>query len=102
MPLAALLLGAAVGATAPFADRLCSMATACRCRRHLGIYPVPLLLAAAFGLLSAVAFAVPPLARARAIPPASLLRDTVAPGASGRPESAIAATGAARRWRSRR
>ena len=34
--------------------------------------PVPLLLALAFGLLSAVAFAVPPLSRARSVPPASL------------------------------
>ena len=41
------------------------------------IYPGPLLLAAAFGLLAAVAFAVPPLARARAIAPASLFRDVV-------------------------
>ena len=38
-----------------------SMAMRCRCRRALGIYPGPLLLALAFGLLSAVAFAVPPL-----------------------------------------
>jgi putative ABC transport system permease protein len=38
-----------------------------------------LILAAAFGLLSAVAFAVPPLARAREIPPAMLFRDIVAP-----------------------
>jgi putative ABC transport system permease protein len=38
-----------------------------------------LLLALAFGLLSAVAFAVPPLSRARAVPPASLFRDVVSP-----------------------
>src|SRR5204863_485083 len=31
------------------------------------------------GLLSAVAFAVPPLSRARAVPPASLFRDIVSP-----------------------
>src|SRR6202008_1382965 len=49
-----------------------------------GLYPVPLLLSLAFGLLSAVAFAVPPLSRARTVPPASLFRDTVAPAqASG-------------------
>ena len=48
----------------------------------LGIYPLPLLQAAAFGLLSAIAFAVPPLGRARAIPPASLLREIVAPKAA--------------------
>ena len=40
---------------------------------------MPILLALAFGLLSAIAFATPPLSRARAVPPASLFRDTVAP-----------------------
>ncbi len=74
----ALLLGAAIGVSAPFLiawlyrDSL-------PLPPALGIYPTPLLLAAAFGLLSAIAFAVPPLARARAIPPASLLRDNIAP-----------------------
>jgi putative ABC transport system permease protein len=41
------------------------------------LYPQPLLLAASFGLLAAAAFAIPPLARARAITPASLFRDMV-------------------------
>ena len=74
----ALLLGLIVGASAPFAvawlykDSL-------PLPPALGIYLGPLLMAAGFGLLSAIAFAVPPLGRARAIPPASLLRDTVAP-----------------------
>jgi putative ABC transport system permease protein len=43
------------------------------------LYPKPLLLACAFGLLAAAAFAVPPLARARAITPAGLFRDIVDP-----------------------
>ena len=74
----ALLLGLLVGAAAPFAvawfykDSL-------PLPPALGLYPAPLLLAAGFGLLSAIAFSVPPLGRARAIPPASLLRDMVAP-----------------------
>ncbi len=38
------------------------------------IYPLPLLKAAAFGLLSAAAFSLAPLARARTTPPASLFR----------------------------
>lgn len=38
------------------------------------IYPIPLLKAAAFGLLSAAAFSLAPLARARTTPPASLFR----------------------------
>jgi putative ABC transport system permease protein len=41
------------------------------------VYPKPLLLAAAFGLLAAAAFAIPPLARARAITPGGLFRDVV-------------------------
>jgi len=38
------------------------------------IYPGPLIKAAAFGLLAAAAFSLAPLARARATPPAALLR----------------------------
>ena len=44
-----------------------------------GIFAAPLLLAFAFGMLSAAAFAIPPLARAREIAPAGLFRDLVAP-----------------------
>ena len=73
----------------------------CRCRRRLGIYPGPLLLAAGFGLLSAIVFSVPPLGRARAIPPASLLRDTVAPDRTRLRFSYLLVAGAARRWASR-
>ena len=46
---------------------------------RLALYPVPLLTAAALGLLVALLFALPSLARARAIPAATLLRDTLAP-----------------------
>ena len=75
---AALLLGASVGAGAPFL--IASIyKDSLPLPPALGIYPGPLLLAAGFGLLSAIAFSVPPLSRARAIPPASLLRDTVEP-----------------------
>ncbi|MFI4936438.1 MAG: ABC transporter permease, partial [Caulobacterales bacterium] len=38
------------------------------------VYPLPLLKAAAFGLLAAAAFSLAPLARARTTPPASLFR----------------------------
>jgi putative ABC transport system permease protein len=44
---------------------------------RLGVYPVPLLLAAAFGLLTAATFALWPLARAREIPGIALFRDEV-------------------------
>jgi putative ABC transport system permease protein len=43
------------------------------------IYPAPLTLAAVFGIFSAAAFSIPPLARAREIAPAHLFRDIVAP-----------------------
>lgn len=76
--LGALILGAGIGATAPFLlahfyGSVLPLPPA------LGIYPGPLLLAAGFGLLSAIGFSVPPLGRAREIPSASLLRETVSP-----------------------
>jgi len=46
---------------------------------EVGLYPAPLLLAGAYGLLTAVVFALLPLARTRDIPPAALFRD---PGAA--------------------
>ncbi|MFA5122167.1 ABC transporter permease [Zavarzinia sp.] len=45
----------------------------------LGIYPAPLAVAAGFGFLVALLFALWPLARAREIPAAHLFRDLVAP-----------------------
>lgn len=74
----AVAVGIAVGALLPFAiqyvyrDRIPAPA-------HFAFYPTALLLGAAFGLLSAIAFSVPPLARTRLIAPASLFRDLVAP-----------------------
>jgi putative ABC transport system permease protein len=53
-------------------------------------YPVPLLLAAAYGLLTALAFTLWPLGRAGSIPGAALFRDVVAPSA-GRPSLGILA-----------
>jgi putative ABC transport system permease protein len=74
----ATLLGAGLGAALPFAA-VWLYGDALPVPPSFGLYPVPLLLALAFGLLSAIAFAVPPLSRARAVPPASLFRDMVAP-----------------------
>ncbi|HWC62672.1 MAG TPA: FtsX-like permease family protein, partial [Rhizomicrobium sp.] len=79
--LAAVLLGSAIGAVAPYAVAY-FYKDSLPLPPELGVYPVPLLLAASFGLLSAVLFAVPPLGRAQAIPPASLLRENVAPSAA--------------------
>jgi putative ABC transport system permease protein len=44
-----------------------------------GVYPVPLLLAAAYGLLTAIAFSLLPLGRAASIPGAALFRDALLP-----------------------
>jgi putative ABC transport system permease protein len=44
---------------------------------RLGVYPAPLALAALYGLLTALAFALWPLGRAGRIPGAALFRDTV-------------------------
>lgn len=76
--LAAVIAGVAIGALLPFGvqyfynDRIPAPT-------HFALYSKPLLLGALFGLLSAIAFSVPPLARARLITPASLFRDIVAP-----------------------
>jgi putative ABC transport system permease protein len=76
--LAATVLGAAIGAMLPWAV-VWIYGEALPVPPTFGLYPVPLLLALAFGLLSAVAFTVPPLSRARMVPPASLFRDVVSP-----------------------
>ena len=55
---------------------------------RFGVYPLSLLLAAAYGALIAVTFALWPLARVRDIPGAALFRDMLAP-ASGRPSRGI-------------
>jgi putative ABC transport system permease protein len=60
-----------------------------------GVYPAPLALAAVFGLLVTLAFALWPLAAARAVPAASLFRNLVDP-APRRPRAVyMAATAAA-------
>ena len=46
---------------------------------RFGVYAQPIALGAGFGVLSAVAFSILPLSRARSISPAGLFRDLVAP-----------------------
>ena len=71
-------IGVAIGAAAPLilgpllAGQLPVAA-------RLGVYPAPLALAALFGVLTAVAFSLWPLARAREVPPSALFRDLIAP-----------------------
>jgi putative ABC transport system permease protein len=74
----AVAVGLVLGALLPFAIEALYGADI-PAPAHFALYPEPLLFAAVFGLLSAVAFSVPPLARARLITPASLFRDLVAP-----------------------
>ncbi|HKD21443.1 MAG TPA: FtsX-like permease family protein [Rhizomicrobium sp.] len=74
---AAVIVGLVLGAALPYLVEAL-FAKDIPAPAHYGVYPEPLALAALFGLLSAAAFAIPPLARAREIMPASLFRDVVA------------------------
>ncbi|HLY89538.1 MAG TPA: FtsX-like permease family protein [Acetobacteraceae bacterium] len=60
----------------------------------LGIYTRPLVLAAAYGLLTALAFSLWPLGRAARIPGAALFRDAFLPGRVLPPAAIIAANAA--------
>ncbi len=71
-------LGLTVGALAPlFARPL--IVNYLPVAADIRVYPLPLLLALAFGILVALLFSVWPLSRAQAVPAASLFRDLVAP-----------------------
>tara|TARA_R110000824_G_scaffold118960_11_gene271801 strand:- start:10625 stop:13156 length:2532 start_codon:yes stop_codon:yes gene_type:complete len=73
-----ILIGLAIGAAVPFAvDAFAG--DVIPVPAALGLYPAPLVLAGAFGVLTALAFAIWPLARAREVPPTSLFRDIIAP-----------------------
>ena len=61
---------------------------------RIGVFWHPLLLAAAYGLLVAMVFALPPLGRAMRIPGAALFRDALLPSAE-RPGRALLAVSAA-------
>ncbi|MGA9795753.1 MAG: FtsX-like permease family protein [Rhizomicrobium sp.] len=78
MALLAVATGLVIGALLPFGVEYFYGADIPTPARY-GIYAAPLLLAAVFGIFSAAAFSIPPLARAREIAPASLFRDIVAP-----------------------
>ncbi|HJR56389.1 MAG TPA: FtsX-like permease family protein [Rhizomicrobium sp.] len=76
--LGATVLGAAIGTSVPFLV-VWRYGNSLPVPPEFGLYPSAILLALAFGLLSALAFSIPPLGRSRGIRPASLLRDMVAP-----------------------
>ncbi len=76
-------LGLVLGALAPFAA-VPLLPASLPVTARVGIYPAPLLLAAAFGVLTTVAFALWPVGAAVEVRPASLFRARVVP-AFGRP-----------------
>ena len=74
----AVVVGLAIGSALPFlVERF--FGSEISIPAAYAVYTAPLLLAAVFGIFSAMAFAILPLARAREIAPASLFRDIVAP-----------------------
>ncbi len=90
----AIAVGLAIGALAPVAIGPL-IADSLPVAARGGPYAGPLLIAAAFGYLTTLAFALWPVARAREIPAAALFRDLVAPVRRWPRRSAIAATAAA-------
>lgn len=78
LALCGIALGLMIGAAVPFlvqsfAGHLIPVPAA------LGLYAGPLVLAGAYGVLTALAFAIWPLGRARDVPPTALFRDIITP-----------------------
>jgi len=75
---AGIVLGSALGAAVPFllSDLLARYLPVVA---RVALYPQPLLLAAAYGLLTTLAFTLWPLSQARDVPAAQLFRSLVAP-----------------------
>ena len=90
----AIAIGLAIGALAPIAIGPL-IASALPVAARSGLYGGPLLIAAAFGYLTTLAFTLWPVARARDIPAAALFRDLVAPMRRWPRRGAIVATAAA-------
>ena len=89
LALLGIVLGLAAGAVLPLAG-LWVAAAHLPVKPVVGLYPGPLALGAAFGLLTALTFALWPLARARDVSAAGLFRDLVAPvRARPRPADAL-------------
>ncbi len=86
------LLGLAIGQTAPLLLQAL-LAPLLPVGIVLGWYPLPLLIALGAGLLTALAFAIWPLARARAISPAGMFRALIAPPGRWPPAPILALLG---------
>ena len=91
----AVIVGLICGAALPFGVEA-AFGNDLPIKAAFAVYAGPLVLGGIFGLFSAAAFAIPPLARAREIAPASLFRDIVAPvNARGRLPYLLASAAAA-------
>ena len=90
---AAILLGLALGAVLPIAV-VRAMGDLLPVNPQTSIFPVPLAVSAAYGLLIALAFALPPLARAKALPAAAQFR-TIVESAGRLPIATLVQVGAA-------
>jgi putative ABC transport system permease protein len=86
------LLGLAIGQAAPWFLRAL-VAPLLPIRIGSGWYPLPLLIALGAGLLTALVFAIWPLARARAVSPAGMFRALIAPPARWPPLPILALLG---------
>lgn len=78
LSLIGILIGLAVGAALPFLV-VALAGDALPLAARIGLYPLPLVIAAGFGLLTALVFTLWPLARAQAVPATALFRQLVAP-----------------------
>ncbi len=81
LALAGIVIGLVLGVAVPGAG-LAAAEAWLPVTPRIGVYPEPLAVGALFGALTALVFALWPLARARGIPAASLFRDRVAPARS--------------------
>jgi putative ABC transport system permease protein len=86
------LLGLAIGQAAPWLLRAL-VSPLLPIRIVTGWYPLPLLIALGAGLLTALAFAIWPLAQARAVSPAGMFRALIAPPARWPPAPIVALLG---------
>jgi putative ABC transport system permease protein len=93
LALAGIALGVLIGATLPIAGSR-FLTPILPVPPVAGLYPAPLLLAALYGLLIALCFALWPLGRAARIPGGALFRDGLVPEAT-RPSFALIAVNAA-------
>ena len=82
LALVGIVLGVALGAALPFIAQS-AIADLLPVRARIALYARPLLIAAGFGVLVSLLFALVPLMRARVIPAATLMRGAVVPIGNG-------------------